>query len=161
MAFCSNCGQRTDENAKFCSNCGVPIREVNNIKLKNIKCPNCQADIHYQEDADKMTCHYCGADFVIDDEATELNRILNAKINAKQRDTQINMEYENHQHSIQSKNEIKNFIFRNPIFCLAAVFVLIYALIRIFKGDFAGIDIIFDTLILCFVYRITNKKTKK
>lgn len=108
-----------------------------------------------------MTCGYCGADFVIDDEATELNRILKAKTSAKQRDTQINMEYENHQQVIQAKNEIKDFIFRNPIFCLVAEFVLMYALIRIFKGEFAGIDIIFNALILYFVYRITNKKPKE
>ena len=62
---------------------------------------------------------------------------------------------------VAAKKEIKDFIFRNPIFCLVAVFVLIYALIRIFKGDFAGIDIIFNALILYCVYRITNKKPKE
>ncbi len=161
MPFCTNCGQQIDENVKFCSNCGASIKTIDNCIYKVIKCPNCQADVRYLDNTDKLTCGYCGADVVIDDEATALNRILMAKTNAKQRDTQINMEYEKHQQTIQAKNEIKNFVLKNPVFSLVVVFVVIFALSRILKGDFAGIDIIVDALILNFAYRITNKKPKE
>ncbi len=46
----------------------------------------------------------------------------------------------------------------NPVFAVVAVFVAIYAIIRLINGQFAGIDIIFDALILYAAYRITNKK---
>lgn len=159
--FCSNCGQKISKDVKFCTNCGVSVKKNGNIKIKNIKCPNCQADVQYQEDTDKLICSYCRADLIIDDDAAELNRILTVKGNAKQKYNEIHMEYEKHQQAIQTQSKIRDFILKNPIFCLVAVFCLIYALLRILKGDFAGIDIIMHTCILYFVYRITNKRSKE
>lgn len=51
--------------------------------------------------------------------------------------------------------------FPNPIFGIVAVLLGIYEIIRIFKGDFAGLDIIMVALILWCTYKITNKKDKK
>ena len=51
--------------------------------------------------------------------------------------------------------------FPNPIFGIVVVFLGIYEVIRIVKGDFAGLDIIMAALILWCVYKITNKKGKK
>lgn len=51
--------------------------------------------------------------------------------------------------------------FPNPIFAIVAVLLGIYEIIRIVKGDFAGVDIIMVALILWCVYKITNKTSKK
>ena len=47
MSFCSNCGQRIEENTKFCTNCGARINATPDTEREqtfegNIhKCPNC------------------------------------------------------------------------------------------------------------------------
>lgn len=48
MSFCSNCGNKIENEDKFCSNCGTPIKENNSEKKREIvfegtihKCPNC------------------------------------------------------------------------------------------------------------------------
>lgn len=159
MAFCDQCGNEINENAKFCSACGAKVSQQNAsaLNLKTIKCPSCHANLEYEENAVHIKCELCGADVVIDDDATELKRILKVKSEAKERDSQIDLEYEQKKQKIK----IKDFIIANPIFCIVAVLLAVYALIRLIKGDFAGIDIIFDALILWLVYRITNKKNKK
>ena len=48
--------------------------------------------------------------------------------------------------------------FPNPIFGIVVVLLGIYEIIRIVKGDFAGLDIIMVALILWCTYKITNKK---
>lgn len=49
----------------------------------------------------------------------------------------------------------------NPVFAIIAVFLVIFNLIRLFNGQFAGIDIIFDAIILSVAYNLTEKKAKK
>ena len=49
----------------------------------------------------------------------------------------------------------------NPVFAVVLILLLIFNLVRLFSGDFAGLDIIFDAIILAATYGITNKKNKK
>lgn len=49
----------------------------------------------------------------------------------------------------------------NPVFAVVLVLLLIFNLVRLFRGEFAGFDIIFDAIILAATYGITNKKNKK
>lgn len=48
----------------------------------------------------------------------------------------------------------------NPIFGVVVIFLVVFAVIRLFRGQFAGIDIIFAALVLWATYKITNKKDK-
>ena len=47
MAYCSNCGNKLEEGAKFCSNCGTAVESGNNNQRKTSydgeihKCPSC------------------------------------------------------------------------------------------------------------------------
>ena len=49
----------------------------------------------------------------------------------------------------------------NPIFAIVVIFVAVFAIIRLVKGEFAGIDIIFDAIILGATYKITTKKKQE
>lgn len=49
----------------------------------------------------------------------------------------------------------------NPVFAVVLVLLLIFNIIRLFSGEFAGLDIVFDAIILGATYGITNKKNKK
>lgn len=48
-------------------------------------------------------------------------------------------------------------IMPNPIVGIVVIFLLVFAVIRLFRGQFAGIDIIFSALILWVTYKITSK----
>lgn len=49
----------------------------------------------------------------------------------------------------------------NPVFGFVSILLVVFEIIRLFSGDFAGIDIVFCGLILWAAYRITEKKTVK
>lgn len=69
----------------------------------------------------------------------------------------------NKEKNIHNVSDLKKWLDRvmiNPIFGIAVIGVLIYALIRLLSGKFAGIDIIFDAIILTIVYKLTNKNNK-
>lgn len=49
----------------------------------------------------------------------------------------------------------------NIVFAVVLILLVIFNIIRLFSGEFAGLDIIFDAIILGTTYGITNKKNKK
>lgn len=158
MTFCDNCGTELVKGTKFCPLCGKSVQrgERTSIKLKKMVCPNCKAQIKYDGNSDHFTCEYCGIDIVNDDQATELKRILNVKSEAKHRDNQIDLEYEMHHQKLDNRKKVVDFICENPILCIVAILAFIYSAIRMCKGNFAGIDIIFDAVILGIVYNKTK-----
>ena len=73
-------------------------------------------------------------------------------------ETNDKIKKEKNVHNVSDLKSWLDNIMINPIFGVAIVFVLLYSLIRLFRGQFAGIDIIFDAIILLVVYKLTNKK---
>ncbi|MCD7892359.1 MAG: zinc ribbon domain-containing protein [Erysipelotrichaceae bacterium] len=51
-------------------------------------------------------------------------------------------------------------MFPNPVFGIVVLLLLIYEMLRLLRGDFAGLDIMFDALILGLVYRFTTKNKR-
>ena len=51
--------------------------------------------------------------------------------------------------------------FTNPVFSIVVALLGIYEIIRIIKGQFAGVDIVIVAIILWIVYKATDKKDKK
>ena len=49
----------------------------------------------------------------------------------------------------------------NPIFAIVVIFVAVFAIIRLVKGEFAGLDIILNAIILGVTYKLTTKKKEE
>lgn len=69
------------------------------MKLIKIKCENCGSMLEFNEELDKITCNYCGTVNIIDDEATKLKRIEEAKLKARK---------DNHEQDLKEKEDILN-----------------------------------------------------
>ena len=66
-------------------------------------------------------------------------------------------------HTTATASNVAKSYFRmmpNPVFAIIAFFLIIFNLARLFSGQFAGIDIIFDAIILSVAYNLTAKKAK-
>lgn len=75
-------------------------------------------------------------------------------------DTNQKIEKEKKVHNVLDLKRWLDKIMINPIFGIAVIGVTIYGIIRLISGNFAGIDIIFDAIILDVVYKKTNKKDR-
>lgn len=63
MAFCSECGQKIEEGAKFCPGCGKALKSTNDMSKRQqefagkiIKCPNCGENLNSFD----TVCPSCG-----------------------------------------------------------------------------------------------------
>ena len=240
MAFCSNCGQKLEDGAKFCFECGTPVRTGQTVSQSERKitydgeihkCPNCGEVL----ESFVVNCPSCGYELrgaqsasSIEDFSAKMEKatsdaqkvalIRNFPIANTKEDifefmilasSSITGEYNEavfnawlakfeqcYQKAKLAFGNDSDFLkiqdlygkttkqvskervahgankfglavskftstFPNPIFGIVVVLLGIYEIIRIVKGDFAGLDIIMSALILWGVYRITNKKGKK
>ena len=67
------------------------------MKLVKMKCENCGATLDVNKNLEKITCNYCGAEILIDDEATKVKRVEDAKLKARK---------DNHEQSLKERNDI-------------------------------------------------------
>lgn len=73
------------------------------MKLKVLKCPECRANIEFEEGRDFCFCSYCGCKIVLDDEKQETT--TNKNINVTKNINKTN-HYVNEADVIRAKNEI-------------------------------------------------------
>ena len=66
------------------------------MKLVKMKCENCGATLDVNKDLDKIHCNFCGAEILIDDEATSVKRVEEAKLNARKK---------NHEQSLKERQD--------------------------------------------------------
>lgn len=67
------------------------------MKLVKLKCENCGATLDANKNLEKITCNYCGAEILIDDEATKIKRVEDAKLKARK---------DNHEQALKERNDI-------------------------------------------------------
>ncbi|MBR2138331.1 MAG: hypothetical protein IJ966_03420 [Bacilli bacterium] len=67
------------------------------MKLIKMKCESCGATLDVNKNLEKITCNYCGAEILIDDEATKVKRVEDAKLKARK---------DNHEQSLKERNDI-------------------------------------------------------
>lgn len=66
------------------------------MKLIKMKCENCGAQLEVNKDLDKIICNFCGAENLIDDDAAELRRVEDVKLQARK---------QNHEQSLKERQE--------------------------------------------------------
>lgn len=67
------------------------------MKLIKMKCDSCGATLDVNKNLEKITCNYCGAEILIDDEATKVKRVEDAKLKARK---------DNHEQSLKERNDL-------------------------------------------------------
>lgn len=67
------------------------------MNIKKLKCGNCGANLDVNDSLEKIICNYCGTEILIDDEATKLKRVEDAKLKARK---------DNHEQSLKERNDI-------------------------------------------------------
>jgi len=66
------------------------------MKLIKMKCESCGAILDVNKSLEKITCNYCGEEILIDDEATKVKRVEEAKLKARK---------DNHEQSLKERND--------------------------------------------------------
>lgn len=160
--FCSNCGATIcNGHSKYCSECGMPlVEEKKSVKYRAMKCPNCSASVSYADNIEKVTCTFCGVDFLVDDKATEISRRLRAESEAKKRDMQTQIEYEENQTKLELEKEKVRFLTTNGLKIVLLIICVIYMLYKLIRGELVGLDLIM-ILIVFKVFIMPHKKSKK
>ena len=106
--FCSNCGSKVDDNARFCMNCGARVQvQAGNINIPNetklvpAKCAACGASVKVNPDSEIAQCPYCGSNYIVEKainnfnvangniqiESSTVNIIMNGDNRPKQKDS--------------------------------------------------------------------------
>ena len=67
------------------------------MKMVKLKCDNCGGELEVNSEQDKIFCQYCGAKVLINDDAAELRRVEDVKLQARKK---------NHEQSIKEKKEL-------------------------------------------------------
>lgn len=67
------------------------------MDLIKLKCENCGATTEVDSAADKIICQYCKSEILIDDEATKIKRVEEAKLKARQ---------ENHEQELKERQDL-------------------------------------------------------
>ena len=55
------------------------------MNLIELKCKNCGAKLEVNKDLDKFVCNFCGTENFIDDEASELRRVEDVKLESRKK----------------------------------------------------------------------------
>lgn len=74
------------------------------MKLIQLKCKNCGALLKVNSELNEVFCNYCGNKMIIDDEATNIDRVENAKLKSRK---------SNHEQSMKEKTD--NYEFNKKI----------------------------------------------
>lgn len=80
--YCSACGSKICDEAKFCCQCGVRIKEEEStdkkVKLNN-NCNMCGGPLK-KADKNRYMCDYCGSEYTVNDD----NEVLESKLTEKE-----------------------------------------------------------------------------
>lgn len=87
------------------------------MKTIKLKCEKCGAKLEVNSDLDKIQCNYCGNEILIDDEATTVKRVEDAKLKARKnnheqdlKERQDNLEQQiNEKKILEKANAKENF----------------------------------------------------
>ena len=73
------------------------------MKLIKLKCDNCGATLKVNQELNNITCTYCGNEIMIDDEATNLDRIENVKLKIRKKTHEQNIIEQKEKYELQKQ----------------------------------------------------------
>lgn len=77
------------------------------MKLIKLKCENCGAVLEVNEDLEKIHCNFCGTEILIDDEATNLKRIEDVKLQARKNNYEQDMKEKKDKEEFEAVDKFK------------------------------------------------------
>ena len=129
MAFCSNCGTKLEDVARFCASCGTPVgggappappaapkpssgtEKVGNIR----KCPACGAEVA----AMTAVCAECGHEFSNTQVAGSLQNFVNKLDALEEKKAQISIE-----EAQQDAGNLKSMLLKNTVLSKSATEII-------------------------------------
>lgn len=120
------------------------------MKTIKLKCEKCGAKLEVNSDLDKIQCNYCGNEILIDDEATTVKRVEDAKLKARKnnheqdlKERQDNLEQQiNEKKILEKANAKENFKKSKFSKVLLVFFALAVMLLFTIDGFFAKVFLI-------------------
>ena len=92
------------------------------MKTIKLTCPSCEAKLSVDSGHDKIFCPYCGTEFLIDDNASQLRRIEAVKLDSRKK----NFEQKKEENKEKDKRETKGVIEGFLIMTILPVIVLLF-----------------------------------
>lgn len=112
------------------------------MKLKAIKCPNCDGSLEIEDELDTFFCQYCGYNVILDEQS---DSAIQAKVKMKQMEHEKNMQEKEHQQEryilerkINHSNIIKK---RRVIILISCVLLYIISMVVVFSKEKRESDI--------------------
>ena len=106
------------------------------MKLIELKCNNCGANLKVNSELNEVYCNYCGNKMLIDDEATTIERVENAKIKSRKSKHEQDMIEKIDNYEFEKK--VKEDAFRKKVRISIVLGVISFALFMI--GSFVNED---------------------
>ncbi len=76
--FCSNCGEKIEDNSSFCRYCGAKVTDNDENERVQLKCKECGGMMTADRSNKILHCPYCGSsEIIIYGDAVEVERIKN------------------------------------------------------------------------------------
>lgn len=110
------------------------------MKLIELKCNNCGATLKVNSELNEIYCNYCGNKMLIDDEATTIERVENAKIKSRKSKHEQDMREKIDNYEFEKK--VKEDAFRKKVRISIVLGVISFALFMI--GSFVNEDNLFS-----------------
>lgn len=96
------------------------------MNLIKLKCENCGATLEVDTESDKITCNYCKSEILIDDEATSIRRIEDAKLKARIENYEQDIKEKRDIEEMESKEKFKKSKFSKVLLIFFAIAILFF-----------------------------------
>lgn len=63
--FCSQCGNKLQDNVKFCSSCGCKVISESQSNIVKLRCRDCGGKMTIDDNREVIACPFCGSEEII------------------------------------------------------------------------------------------------
>lgn len=124
--FCSKCGAKITNESGVCTNCGQKYEASSEVRTIRLQCKNCNGIMEVDEEAQEVTCPYCGArEKILDSDAVAVEKIKS--------NTYKEMEFARRANEEKKEEQLS---YKKSILCKATIvcmFICLLLMINAFK----------------------------